>query len=56
MATAKAKMTSLSFDAAIQRTPTNIGITVIYPHKLESLRFIQILVMGSKKQAHNVTE
>jgi len=57
-------MTSLSFDAPIQRTPMNIGITLTY--NLVSLRyisaagsmclyFIQILVMGSERQAHNVT-
>jgi len=59
-------MTSLSFDAPIQRTPINIGITLTY--NLESLRyisaapagsmclyFIQILVMGSERQAHSVT-
>ena len=32
--------TPLSFDAAYPAIPMNIGTTVIYPYKLESLRYI----------------
>ena len=63
IATARSKNGNYHLMPHIQRTPMNVRIALI-SYKLESPRyisaadstFIKILLMGSKRQAHNVTK
>ena len=67
MTTCTGTLVTLHSETYSYLRPMNIDITLISSvlHKLESLRyisaadgsiFIHILVMGSERQAHNVTE